>query len=32
MVTRRNRRTPLGKSTLIPANIEVVRCDARNRE
>ncbi len=25
MVTERNRRTPLGKSTLIPANTEVVR-------
>ena len=25
MVTKRNRRTPLGKSTLIPANTEVVR-------
>ena len=25
MVTKRNRRTPLGKYTLIPANTEVVR-------
>ena len=25
MVTKRNRRTPLGKSTLIPANTEVIR-------
>ena len=25
MVTKGNRRTPLGKTTLIPANTEVVR-------
>ncbi len=25
MVTERNRRTPLGKTTLIPVNTEVVR-------
>ena len=33
MVTKGNRRTPLGKTTLIPANTEVVRSlSHRNRE